>query len=532
MVEKYAITYDVGTTAVKTCLFRLGEKMTLVEDDSQGYALSLVDNGGAEQNPEDWWRAMCATTKSVIKKSKIKPNQIAGISFCAQMQGLVLVDRNGAPVRPAMSYMDNRAEEQMTRAFNHGVKIDGVNVSKLLKSVLITGVVASSSKDPVWKYLWVKENEPEQYNRIFKWLDVKEYLILKSSGEYVMTEDSAFATMLLDVRKNRRQFSKRMCNMLGINFDHMPKIIKSTDIAGTITDAVSKELGLSAGTPVFGGGGDASLIGIGAGAADVNDTHVYIGTSGWVSTVSKRQALDISCKIAGIVGANDATYNYFAELETAGKCIEWVKNHLAYEETVSYMNQAKLRGDYEDIAVDLYDYMMDSIENVPAGSRGIIFTPWLHGNRCPFEDTAARGMFFNIGIETKKTELIHAVIEGVCYHLKWQLECSKKKMEIKDTIRMVGGGALAPRTCQILADVLNLKVAVVDNPQNAGAMGAAIIVAVGLGMIDGIEQAGRMIRIDKTYYPNHNNNKIYNCGFEVFKNLYYNNKKSFKMMNA
>ncbi len=530
-MQKYVITYDVGTTSLKTCLYKIADKITLVESQSEHYELKILDNGGAEQNPEDWWQAMCASTKKVLKKSGISKEKIEGISFCAQMQGLVLVDDAGNPVRNAMSYMDNRAVKQMQNALSNGIQFEGVNLSKLIKSIRQTGVVASSSKDPVWKYKWVEENEPQNFKRVYKWLDVKDYLILKSCGEYVMTEDSAYATMLFDSRKDKRQFNKNVCEMLGVNTEHLPTIIKSADPAGKITKQSASSLGLKEGTLVFGGGGDASLIGFGAGAADVGDTHVYMGTSGWVSTVTLKPELDLSCRMAGIVGADEETFNYFAELETAGKCIEWVKDHLAYEETIERMHHAKIKGDYEDVAVDLYDYMMDSIESVPAGSNNVIFTPWLHGNRCPFEDTKARGMFFNIGIETTKKEMIHAVIEGVCYHLKWQMECSRKKVQVNDTIRFVGGGALAPMTCQILSDILNMKVEVTESPQNAGAMGAAIVCAAGLNMIESVKQANSLVRVKSTYEPNPKNKDIYDLQFGVFKNLYYNNKKSFNLLN-
>jgi xylulokinase len=426
--------------------------------------------------------------------------------------------------------MDNRAVNQMNSTLSKGIKIDGVNILKLLKSLIITGVVASSSKDPVWKYKWVKDNEPYVFSNVYKWLDVKEFLISKSCGEFIMTEDSAFSTMLFDIKK--RKFSKSMCKMLGVNPNHLPKIIKSTDIAGKVTAKAAAQLGLSEGIPIFGGGGDASLIGIGSGATKPGNTHIYIGTSGWVSTVIEAPKVDVFCKIAGLVGANSKTYNYFAELETAGKCIEWVKEHLAYEETISEMEKSNINGDYEDIAVDLYDYMMESIKSVPAGSRDVMFTPWLHGNRCPFEDTGARGMFFNIGIDTKKTELIHSVIEGVCYHLKWQLECSQKKVAIGNKVRFVGGGALAPMTCQILSDIIGLDVEVIKNPQNAGAMGAAIITAVGLGVIDGLDMANDLIEVELVYSPNTKNRKVYKKGFDIFKSLYYNNKKAFGTLNS
>ncbi|MEX1377507.1 MAG: FGGY-family carbohydrate kinase [Eubacteriales bacterium] len=529
---KYVITYDVGTTSLKTCLYEISDKINLIESESTGNALNILENGGVEQNPIDWWQAMCTTTKAVMKQSRVPKEDILGISFCAQMQGLVLVDKECNPVRNAMSYMDNRAKEQMDATLSTGIKVEGINVFKLLKSINNTGVVASSSKDPVWKYKWLKENEPEIYKKIYKWLDVKDYLIAKSCGEFIMTEDSAYATMLFDNRDGKREFSKVICDMLDVDQEHLPKIIKSTDVAGKITKAASAELGLKAGTLVFGGGGDASLIGLGAGAANIGDTHIYMGTSGWVSTVIDSAAIDISCKIAGIVGANEKTYNYFAELETAGKCIEWVKKHLAYEETIDRLEEKKIKGDYEDIAVDLYDYMMESIKDVPAGSDGVIFTPWLHGNRCPFEDTSARGMFFNIGIDTKKSELIHAVIEGVCFHLRWQLECSETKTKTKDTVRFVGGGALAPMTCQILSDILGKTVEVVEHPQNAGAMGAAILSAVSVGIIDKLEDADELVKVKEIYKPDKSNREIYDLHFSIFKKLYYNNKKLFSQLNS
>ena len=531
-MEKYVIAYDVGTTSLKTCLYKIGSIINLVESQSHGYSLNILENGGAEQDPTDWWNAMCITTKGVLEDSGVSKDKICGISFCAQMQGVVLVDDKCNPVRNAMSYMDNRAKKQMISTLSNGIKIEGVNVFKLLKSISITGVVASSSKDPVWKYKWVKENEEVVFKKVYKWLDVKDFLVSKSCGKFVMTEDSAYATMLFDVRKGRREFNKKICKMLGVDINHLPNIIKSTESAGRVTKSSAKELGLKEGTLVFGGGGDASLIGVGAGATKLGTTHVYMGTSGWVSTVVDKTKLDISCKIAGIVGANEKTYNYFAELETAGKCIEWVKEHLAYEETIDRLEEAKVKGDYEDVVVDLYDYMMKSIKDVPAGSNDVIFTPWLHGNRCPFEDTNARGMFFNVGIDTKKAELIHSVIEGVCYHLRWQLECSSKKVKIGDTVRFVGGGALAPMTCQILSDILSKKVEVVDNPQNSGAMGAAILSAVGLGIIDNLESANKLIQVKDTYYPNEENRNVYNKEFNIFKSLYYNNKESFGFLNS
>ena len=330
-------------------------------------------------------------------------------------------------MRRSMSYMDQRATLEIEEGLARGITVAGMNVRKLVRSLRITGAVAGSVKDPVWKYNWVKHNEPEVFARVHKWLDVKEYLILQCTGEFVMTRDSAFGTMLYDIRPGRHCFSKQMCAMFGIDMAHLPRILRGTDQVGPLTANAAAALGIATGTPVFGGGGDASLIGIGAGSSAVGSTHVYSGTSGWVSTVVQKRKADVSSMIASIVGANEHTYNYFAELETAGKCLEWVKDHLALDEINIYLKKQPVTESLETIYESLYDFMLQETKDVPAGSRGVIFTPWLHGNRCPFEDPNARGMFFNISLETGKRDLIHAVVEGICYHLRWQLEAQQKK---------------------------------------------------------------------------------------------------------
>ena len=530
-MSAFVIAYDIGTTGVKTCLFEISDKISLVAGASADYPIHVLEDGGVEQDPDDWWRAMCRTTSQIFENSPVPKHAVEGISFCAQMQALVLVDKNGIPVRRAMSYMDSRATEEIKKGIMTGIRILGLNAYKLLRSIRITGAVSASVKDPVWKYNWVKNNEPGVFRRVYKWLDVKDYIVFKASGEFVMSEDSAFATLLYDTRKDKKGFSKELCKMMGVDPGHLPDVCKSTDLAGVVTEKAAAELGLMAGTPVFAGGGDASLIGVGAGAVSEGDTHIYMGTSGWVSTVVKKQTLSVQSMIASIVGADPDHFNFFAELETAGKCLEWVRDHLALDEIGLFLEKKQVFDEPECVHKSLYDYMIHCVKDVPPGSGGVIFTPWLHGNRCPFEDPNARGMFFNIGLETGKTELIHAVLEGVCYHLRWQLESMEKCVRTSPAIRLVGGGALAPLTCQILSNVLNRHVEAVDNPQNVGAVGAAIVTAVGLGLIGGVGNAKKLVPITGRYAPNAANARVYDKYFPVFKSLYKNNAKAFKALN-
>lgn len=230
----FVIAYDVGTTGIKTCLFEIDKEIRLVESAMCGYNLYVFENGGAEQDADEWWHAMCVTTKAIFEKSDVKPSDIKGISFCSQMQGLVLVDKEGNAVRRPMSYMDQRAKEEIKKGIAHGFQIAGANVFKLIKSIMITGAVSASVKDPVWKYKWIEAHEPENFKKAYKWLDVKEYLIGRTTGRFVMTRDSAFGTLIYDIHK--KEWSKSMCKMFRLNVDHLAEIIDCTDLVGGITE--------------------------------------------------------------------------------------------------------------------------------------------------------------------------------------------------------------------------------------------------------------------------------------------------------
>lgn len=387
--KQYLLAYNVGTTGMKTCLFSAGGNLELIASALAKYPLYLLNGGGAEQDLEDWWKAMVTTTVDVLSMTAVNPADIKGISFCSQMQGLVLVDREGKPIRNAFSYLDQRATKELKEGMAHGPKSEGANIGKLLVSLSITKAVATSVKDPVWKYHWVRNHEPDAFSRIYKWLDVKEYLIAKLTGSFIMTEDSAFATLLFDTEK--RAWSPVMCRMLDVDPAHLPKIMQSTEQAVMLTETEAGYRGLYADSPVFGGGGDAASIGIGAGATNPGDTHIYMGTSGWLSTVVEKSMVDPAAKTAAIVSALPGRYTYFSELETAGKCLEWVKDHLALDEINLYLEKKLVTDSPEAIAKNLYDYMASVIDTIPHGSNGVIFTPWLHGNKCPFVDSKARG---------------------------------------------------------------------------------------------------------------------------------------------
>ncbi len=525
------LAYDIGTTGVKTCLFEIGDSIVPVDSARADYGLSLVAGGGVEQDPDEWWAAMVSSTRAIAERQGGPLDHIDGISFCSQQQSLVLVDEQTRHVHPSMSYLDQRSTAQLARHATKAPRVAGINATFLARSLWHTGAVSASVKDPVWKYHWLRENRPEEFARGHKWLDVKDALIARMTGEFVMSEDSAFATLLYDIRSEERRFSPEMLRMLDVSPDHLPSICASTDVAGVLLPDAAADLGLAVGTKVFSGAGDVAAIAVGAGATEPGQTHVYIGTSGWVSTVSEKRAVDTRAMMATIVGAQPGRYNYFAELETAGKCLEWVRDHLALDEIDIYLRKHHVAEDPATEYATLYDYLSGVIASAAPGAGGLLFAPWLHGNRCPFEDPNARGMFVGLGLDTGKTEMLRAVVEGVCLHMRWLVETEDRKVTTSERVRFVGGGALSDVTAQILADVLQRGVDVVAHPQDVGAVGAALIGAVGLGEVASLSEAPRLVDVVRRFEPNPADKVVYDKLFAAFTQLHQANRKIFAALS-
>ncbi|HCM24954.1 MAG TPA: carbohydrate kinase [Treponema sp.] len=529
------LAYDLGTTGLKTCLYRFirrppaegGDELGLAGSASARYALSLGPRGEAEQDVEDWWRAMAATTREVLALTGADPRAIAGISFCAQMQALVLVGEDGRALRPAMTYMDSRSEAEKRDFGGKGPRIAGLGLGLLLPSLLIAGGAAASAKDPPWKYRWVERNEPEVFARTSRWLDAKEALIARATGRFVMSRDSAFATFLMDSRPGKFRWSPLLARLHGVRLEHLPEIVESTEKVGGLTAAAAAELGLEPGTAVFAGGGDASLIGVGAGATEPGASHVYIGTSGWVSTVTNRRVVDTDRMIASVVGARPGFYNYFAEQETSGKCLEWVRDHLALDEVGVYLSTVERRFGGDGEWRSLVDFLCAAIADEEPGAGGLVFAPWLRGSRCPDEDPDARGIFIGIGLDTGKRRLIRAVVEGIALNKRILIDACEKKVPVARTLRFAGGGALSDPLCRILADATGRTVEAVEEPQNAGAAGAALVAAVGLGLAADLGAASRAVRVRKSFAPESANAAAYERNYRVLSRLYAANRRFF-----
>jgi xylulokinase len=528
----FLIAADLGTTSLKTCLYEVGDSLTLRAFASRRLGLETSPDGRAEQHPEEWWEALAATVREVVGAAGLEAAAVGGLTFCAQMQSLVLVDERGELVRPALSYLDSRATARRAALCSGGPRIAGVGLGLLLPWLSISGGAAMSAKDPLWKYLRVADEEPEAYRRVHRWLDAKDYLTAKCTGRFTMSTDSAFATFLADTRGNKVSWHRGLIRRFGVDPAHLPDIVGQAEKVGGLTLGAARALGLAEGMPVFAGGGDASLIGVGAGAVAVGSTHIYVGTSGWVSTVADCRLVDPVSMMATVPGPAPGRYAYFGEQETSGKCLEWVRDHMALDEIGVYLEKRERPSGPEEEHKSLIAYLTSTIEEIPAGSGGVLFAPWLHGSRSPFEDPWVRGMFFNLGLETGKRQMIRAVVEGLAYNKRMLLEAQAKKLEPSRALRFVGGGALSDEICRILADVTGRIVEAVDDPQNAGAAGAALVAAWGLGRFPDLDAAAATVRVRGRFEPDLATRSAHERNYGVFKKLYKATGRLFRELNA
>jgi xylulokinase len=481
----------------------LDTKLNVVASESAEYEIVFPKKGCAEQNPEDWWNAVVKCTQKLMEKTGIQGKDIAGVVFSAQMAGVLPVDKTGTPLMNCMTWLDTRASAQAKKIIGTGlVKVSGYNVVPLLQFLRITGGAPGvAGKDSISKIKWLQKEEPGIYKDADKLLDVKDYLIFKLTGEYVTSRDCANISWLMDTRKGRFCWSGALLKKYGIDAKKLPEIKKSTDTAGGITEEVAKTLKIPAGTPVMVGAGDMASAAIGSGGVLPGETHVYIGTSSWVAAHVTKRAKDLSHYIGSICSAHPDMYLCVAEQETASGCLEWIKSNIVTE-------------------LD-YDQLNEYVSTVTPGAGGVVFTPWLFGERSPLDDPDVRAGFYNLSLEHDRGHMARAVYEGVAVNIKWALMYFEKLVSKKvDQVYIIGGGAASDVWCQIFADAFKKPVVRVEHPLAAGARGAAGIALVGLGYLDQFANIKELIHVEKTFEPIQKNTRIYDAILEEFKTIY------------
>ena len=521
--QKYILAIDLGTSGPKVALISMHGK--IAGSEFEPVQLFLLPNGGAEQDPLEWWTAIKKAAQRLLARKLVPQDDIVAVSCTTQWSGTVAVDSRGSPLMNAIIWMDARGAPYIQEIVGGTLKIGGYAIDKLLTWIRLTGgIPGHAGKDPIAHILFIKNVFPDIYQRTYKFLEPKDYINLCLTGKFCASYDSIALHWLADIRDLERvRYDDRLIELSEIDRQKLPDLKRAVDILGTLRPDVASELGLSENTQVVMGTPDVHSAALGSGAACDFKAHLYIGTSSWLACHVPFKKTDVVHNIASLPSAIPLKYLVSNEQQSAGACLTYLRDNLHFPspDLLAAESSGDAYQDFDRIA-----------EGISPGSQGLIFTPWLNGERTPVDDRFARGVFFNQSLRSTQAHFIRSVFEGVAYNTRWLLGYVEKFTGRRlDPINMVGGGAVSDIWCQIHADVLGRTIRQVEDPILVNTRGAAFLASAALGYTS-FDEISEHVPIKASYQPNPENQQIYEPLYHEFVNLYGLGRKMFARLNA
>lgn len=516
---KYILAHDLGTSGNKATLFAENGKMLGSEVFS--YGTHYFNDTWVEQNAEDWWNAVCHTSKNLIKASGINPKDVAVISFSGQMMGCLCVDEAGNPLRPSIIWADQRAQEQVKQIEAHISQQDFYH---------IVGHRNTASYG-IQKLMWVRDNEPDTYARTCKTLNAKDFVIFRLTGKFYTDYSDGNSCGCFDI--NKFEWSADLLKYANIDPGKMPEVVPSTHVAGEVTEEAAKACGLAVGTPVVLGGGDGVTANVGAGSISPGKTYCSMGTSAWITTTSEKPIFDKEMRTVTWAHAIPGLYAPNGTMQYAGGAYNWLKNTICTMEVYQAANNPENSVNPDSqikSGKSPYEYMNDEASKSAPGSNGVIFLPYMLGERAPRWDPYAKGAYIGIKPETTRGDMIRSVLEGSTMNLAIVLEVLRTQVPITE-IMALGGGAKGALWRQIMADIYNAKITVPIVLEEAGAMGAAVIGGVGVGLFDNFKAIDRFIEIKSEHLPDPKAVEAYGPIKKQFDDYYFALKGVFEKIS-
>jgi len=516
------LSIDLGTSGAKTAVVSIyGE---VIGFEFEPVPLHLMEGGAAEQNPDDWWQAIVRTTKRLLARDLIPVDRFVAINCSTQWVGTVPVDRDGNHLMNAIIWMDSRGAPYVRKRVGGPLKVAGYDPFKLARWIRLTGGAPSlSGKDPSGHIPFIQQEIPDIYRQTYKFLEPKDYINFRLTGRIAASVDSITCHWVTDNRDiHDIQYDETLLRMCGLERSKLPDLVPANHILGPVKPELAQMFGLRENVPVISGSPDLMAAAVGSGAIHDFETHLYIGTSSWISAHVAFKKTDVLHGIASLPSAIPGRYLICNEQETAGASLTFLKDNLLCHED-ELIQGAVIPDGYK-----VFDYMA---ARVPAGANKGMFTPWLNGERTPVEDNTLRACLFNMSLNTTREEIVRAFFEGVALNHKWSLNYVENFMKQKPAaIHMVGGGAQSEIWCQIHADVFNRTIKQVKDPIQTNVRGSAFLAAVALGYFS-FEDIPGHINVEHTYEPNPENRKLYDERFRTFLVFYRANRKLFKRLN-
>jgi xylulokinase len=523
MAEPLILAVDLGTSGMKVALITVSGKVLGWEAES--VRLMVTPDGGAEQSPDEWWAAFLSAAGRLLRREQDAGPRIEAICCSTQGEGTVPVDKNGKALGNCILWMDMRGASHLKKQLGGLINIDGASVGKVLRFVHLTGGMPSmTGKDPAGHMLLIRDTQPDVYAQTYKFLNVLDYMNLRLTGRFVATFDSILTSWVTDNRDpDAVRYHDRLISMLGLDPAKLPEIVACSDVIGTLKAEVAETLGLSKDIKVVAGSIDNTAAAIGSGAVDDYAMHLYIGTSSWMAAHVPVKKTDVLASLASVPCAVPGRYLLTALQATAGGNLTYLRDNILY-----HKDELLQEADVPDI----FKVLDQIAERVPAGSNGVIYTPWIWGERAPVDDKTVRAGLYNLSLHNTREDIIRAFLEGIAFNTRWLLKPVENFLGRKvESINIVGGGAQSDVWCQIFADVMNVEIKQVADPIYANACGAAWIAAAGLGEIQFSEVPG-LVRIKQTYQPQFANRTLYEERFETFKQIYRQMSPVYRRLNG
>ncbi len=483
------LAFDLGTTGNKASLFA-ADGYPLASQVS-AYPTAYARPGWAEQNPEDWWASVCEATAGLLASSKHSAEDIAAVSFSGQMMACLPVDAAGIPLRPALIWADSRAEEEARWLAE---RVGGERV------YAVTGHRASASYTAA-KALWLRAHEPEVWARTAHLLQAKDYVAYRLTGEYATDYSDASGTNLFDLEG--RAWSVEIADAIGLDLGLLPAARPSATVIGTVSARAAVETGLRPGTPVVIGGGDGACATAGAGVVGPGDAYCYLGSSSWIAYVSRAPLLDPAQRTFTFAHLDPAYLFPTGTMQAAGASFDWLER--------------LLRGGGEGV---LYDALEAGAGDVPPGANGLLFLPYLLGERSPHWNPRARGAFLGLTMSHGRAEMARAVLEGVALNLRLILDAFREQGAPIQALRLIGGGARSAVWRQILADALGLPLLLPTLLVEATSLGAAVAGGVAVGLYPGYEVVREIVQVRPGEEPTAASAARYEEIYPLFREAY------------
>jgi xylulokinase len=486
--------------------------------------LIMVGKDGKEQRPSDWISTIRSCYMAIRQRGKFNPLDIVALNITSQWSGTVAIDESGEPLMNAVIWMDSRGADLAQKLMHGPVRFDGYGIGKVVKWLRLTGAAPSrSGKDSISHILYIQHDLPEIYRKTYKFLEPKDYLNLYFTGRCAASYDSITTYWITDNREiNNIRYSDELIKITGIDRDKLPDLVPPNSLFGTIKKELAAEFGLRDDLKVISGTPDTHSASIGSGAVKDFEPHLYIGTSSWLICHAPWKKTDIFHQMGTIPAALPGKYLLVNEQETTGACLNFIKNNIFYHDDDLGTEEAP---------PDFYKRMDKVVAKTAPGSNGVIFTPWLNGERSPVDDHHARGGFYNLSLNSNRGHMLRAVFEGIACNNRWLLSYAEKMCGKKfEAINFIGGGANSAVWCQILADVFDRPVRQMKQPLNANSRGAAFLALICLGLMK-IEDVSALAEVNHTYQPNPANRALYDELFSRYVEIYETNKGLFKRWN-